>query len=254
MDILHKDRSQLKSYFLTDAVPTQDQFGELIDGMLNQRDDGVAKQAGHPLCIEAAGDRESAKATLQLYDSFADDDPAWTVGLNPRIDADDPATARRGLSVHGADGASRLFIDQASGRVGIGTLEPRAALHVAGTIIADGYGGPSMEWRPIPTFHSGWRAAEGGYAGDSIQPPGYYKDASGIVHFRGRLHGGRTASYTVILEMEEGYRPEGILYFPVATGSTLGSVMVMPQGQIRVTNGAHSNALHLDTIQYRAHH
>ena len=252
MNINHKDRSQLKAYFITDAVPTQEQFAELIDGMVNQRDDGVVKHAGDPLCIEAAGDSTSSKQTLHLYDSFADDNPAWTLSMNPRIDTGDPATARRGLSINGADGASRFFIDQASGNVGIATIEPQATLHVAGTIMADGFAGPAAEWREVELLN-GWKIATGGYAGDTYAKPAYYKDADGIVHFRGRIHSGKAASYTPILELEDGYRPEGIIYFPVVTGTGVGSVMVMPHGQIRVANGINPVALQLDSIHYRAH-
>lgn len=253
MHINRKDRNQLKTYFITDAVPTEAQFAELIDGTINQRDDGLVKQAGNPLCIEAAGDSESPKQALQLYHSFADDNPAWTISMSPRIDSDDPASAKPGLSIHDAGGASRLFVDQASGHVGIGTLEPRAELHVAGTIIADGFGGPAMEWQPVE-LSSNWKVATGGYAGDTFEPPGFYKDANQLVHFRGRLHSGATASYSPILDLPEGYRPQGILYFPVVTGSGVGSVMIMPHGQIRVANGISKVALHLDNICYRAHH
>ena len=255
MHINHKDRNQLKAYFITDAVPTEEQFAELIDGTINQRDDGLVKQAGNPLCIEAAGDSASPKRALQLYESFADGNPAWTVSMNPRIDVDDPASARRGLSIHDASGASRFFVDQGSGRVGVGTIEPQATLHVAGKIIAEDFGGPAIEWRPVVLLNN-WKVATGGYAGDTFATPGYYKDANGIVHFRGRVHSGVAASYTPLLDLPEGYRPEGILYFPVVTAGAAGtgSVMIMPHGQIRIANGVSKVALHLDSIHYRAHH
>ena len=54
-----KQRRTLKDYFKSNDIPTQAQFGELIDSLLNQRDDGLVKETDGPLCIK----RSSALGT-----------------------------------------------------------------------------------------------------------------------------------------------------------------------------------------------
>lgn len=138
MDISKRNRGDLKSFFVTNAIPTESNFADLIDGMLNQKEDGIVKPPGSPLCVEAVGDGTSQKRLLNLYESFADESPAWTLSLRPRTEPLDPLSAKSGLSISDAGGSSRLFIDRVSGNVGVGTLEPAARLHVAGALRVDG--------------------------------------------------------------------------------------------------------------------
>lgn len=135
MAITKKKRSDLKSYFVKNAIPTESQFGDLIDGTLNQADDGIFKLPDDPLSIVATGGPDSQKKTIQFFEKYAADaTPAWVVSLNPRANASDAATARPGFSVSTNAGVSRLFIDKATGNVGIGTTAPKQALHVNGAI------------------------------------------------------------------------------------------------------------------------
>ena len=124
MDVNTRNRAQLKSYFVKNSIPTESNFAELIDGMLNQKDDGVVKLPGNPLTIEAAGDSASEKKALMLYQSFGDANPAWTLSLNPRSNPQDPGTAKLGLNISDGEGNSRLFIDRNTGNIGIGTVAP----------------------------------------------------------------------------------------------------------------------------------
>lgn len=133
MDIKKADRAALKSYFVKNAIPTESNFADLIEAGLNQKEDGIAKLPGEPLSLQAEGADVSLKKVLNFYRSFAEAKPAWTLSLNPRGQLNAPASARAGLSVGDGDGNSRLFIDQATGSVGIGTVEPGGyRLHVAG--------------------------------------------------------------------------------------------------------------------------
>nr|VFK59746.1 MAG: hypothetical protein BECKUNK1418G_GA0071005_100854 [Candidatus Kentron sp. UNK]VFK68765.1 MAG: hypothetical protein BECKUNK1418H_GA0071006_10062 [Candidatus Kentron sp. UNK] len=130
MEITTKDRSALKSYFVKNSIPTEQNFEELIDGMLNLKDDGIAKPAGSPLSLEASGNTESQKKAINFYNSFSDDSPDWVLSLNPRGASGQANTAKRGFSIGDADGNSKFFIDKASGNVGIGTTNPGYMLQI----------------------------------------------------------------------------------------------------------------------------
>lgn len=134
MKIDKTGRDSLKMYFAKNAVPTAANFEELIAAALNQRDDGIAKQPGEPLSLQADGDDTSQKKLLNFYRNFNDAQPAWTLALSPRGDPRNPATGRNGLGITDCVGAPRLFIDQATGHVGVGTVTPGARLEVAGTL------------------------------------------------------------------------------------------------------------------------
>jgi len=125
MDIKSKpNRATLKSYFVKNAIPTQRNFEDLIDGLINQVDDGIAKLPGEPLSLQADISDTGLKKVVNFYKNFTDQKPAWTLSLNPRIDPNVAATAKPGWSVGDADGNSKLFIDESTGNIGIGTVTP----------------------------------------------------------------------------------------------------------------------------------
>jgi hypothetical protein len=132
MKIDKRNRTELKQYFAKNAIPTDSNFAELIDGMLNQRDDGIVKLPNDPLSIEAAGDDTSQKKAIHFYTSFGDSDPTWVLSLNPRQNPADATTARAGFGISDKAGKSCLFIDHATGNVGVGTMSPLSTLTVAG--------------------------------------------------------------------------------------------------------------------------
>jgi len=136
MEINKRNRAELKSFFVKNAIPTEGEFADLIDGTLNQKDDGIAKLPGSPLTIEASGDGASQKKAISFYKQFSDPNPSWVLSLNPRSDPDNPATAKPGFSISNAAGSSRFFIDESTGNVGIGTNNPGARLDVRGNIFA----------------------------------------------------------------------------------------------------------------------
>ncbi|MGE3510614.1 MAG: hypothetical protein AB7N65_17210 [Vicinamibacterales bacterium] len=139
MEIKKADRTALKSYFVKNAIPTESHFADLVDAGLNQKDDGIAKLPGEPLSLQAEGADNSLKKAINFYRSFADAKPAWTVSLNPRGNPAVPGTARAGWSIGDGDGNSRLFIDQGTGNIGIGTVDTGPyRLSVAGTTLFEG--------------------------------------------------------------------------------------------------------------------
>lgn len=141
MDINKKNRSDLKSYFVKNSIPTESNFGELIDGMLNQKDDGIVKLSGEPLSIESAGDLTGLQKVINFYAKFQDANPSWSLQLNPRSDPNTPSTAKAGFCVADGQSVSRLFIDKTTGNLGVGTITPQAGLTVVGAAnINDGNG------------------------------------------------------------------------------------------------------------------
>ena len=128
-----RSRTELKSYFIQNAIPTESNFAELIDGMLNKQDDGLIKIGGQPLKIEAGEDTKSSQPAIHFYNHEAEI-PDWILNLNPRTNPRDPASAKPGFNVSDGNDNSRLFIDRKNGNVGMGTTSPNEKLHVDGRI------------------------------------------------------------------------------------------------------------------------
>jgi hypothetical protein len=86
MDIDKRSRAELKSYFVKNSIPNEKNFADLIDGMLNQKEDGMVKLPGEPLSILATGDHMSLKKVINFYDDFVSTKPTWTLSLHGRAD------------------------------------------------------------------------------------------------------------------------------------------------------------------------
>src|ERR1044071_2124126 len=126
-----KNRTDLKSYFVKNAIPTEGQFADLIDSQINQSQDGVFKPDGEALSVVAApGDQ---KRVLQLYASYPAANPDWMITLNPAKNPNS-TTTQPGFGITDGTGKTRLFIDPSSNNVGIGTTTPQYALEVTGAV------------------------------------------------------------------------------------------------------------------------
>ncbi len=119
------NRTKLKSYFVTNAVPTAAQFAELIDSGLNPDEDSIKKLSAGPVALEAQGEATGPQEVLHFYKKFSDTDAAWKINLNGR-------TANAGLNISNAANQSRLFIKETDGSIGVGTSDPKAKLQIAG--------------------------------------------------------------------------------------------------------------------------
>ena len=136
MDITTKNTSELKGYFQTGAIPTEEHYAFLIDAGLNQADMGVARTTGEPLSIQAEGIPTGPQAVLQFFTHFSDAAPKWGLNMNP-------SGGTAGLNIHDVTGSSRFFIKESDGNIGLGTMNPTAELEVSGQIKMTG-GSPGV--------------------------------------------------------------------------------------------------------------
>jgi hypothetical protein len=125
-----KPRQDLKARFVRNAIPTEQDFQDLIDSPLNQSDDGVFRSSGEPLSVVATNEPQRRCVRLYWETPSGAAVPDWLISLNP------PPTAlagssQRGLGIVDGAGNTRLFLD-AAGNLGVGTNQPQAKLHVAG--------------------------------------------------------------------------------------------------------------------------
>ncbi|WP_437805285.1 hypothetical protein [Sorangium sp. So ce1078] len=150
MEINKKSRTELKAYFVKNALPTEGNFRDLIDAGLNQKDDGLVKSADQPVQIAAstAGD----KPAIHLYESFVTDTkPAWVLSLQ--------ASGKKGLGIGDGAGINRLFIEGATGNVSL-----NGALTVTGEAAITGVmsGAPNDHAKAQHTLSGGGTVTWGG--------------------------------------------------------------------------------------------
>ncbi|HEY0437508.1 MAG TPA: hypothetical protein VGC92_12780 [Phenylobacterium sp.] len=167
----HQPREVLKSYFLEGRRPTADEFGQLIDSMLNLNDEGFNKTRSDGLRITSLGD---SKSLLSFFHPNANDYFAeWSMGFGS--DRDQLAFHRPAPN-EGGDGpmpAPLLTLDartsngaRAPRRVGVNTFDPQDELHVDGVVRAGGRRGIEKicpadgRFHPLTDYLTGCQAFE----------------------------------------------------------------------------------------------
>ncbi|ONG85129.1 structural protein [Bacillus cereus] len=74
------------------------------------------------------------------------------------------------------------------------------------------YAKKQLEPRKTPKFYNQW-VDYVGYMGGAHEKFRYWKDDFGMVHMQGSAWGGMYGNQMAVLQLDEGYRPEGNLYF-----------------------------------------
>ncbi|MEN9868527.1 MAG: hypothetical protein RL748_4117 [Pseudomonadota bacterium] len=116
---MKKNRTTLKDRFKKGAIPTEADFVDLIDSMLNQEDDSISKLAGDPVKITALGVDE---ALLNFYRIENNESKlSWQIKQKPG--------GKVGLEISDS-AAGRLFIENGSGNIGINNNLPKARLDI----------------------------------------------------------------------------------------------------------------------------
>jgi hypothetical protein len=125
-----KTRTELKQFFVKNAIPTQGNFADLIDAQLNQAEDGVFKQPDQPLGVVAVvGEQRRA---LQLYSAYPAANPDWLISLNPkRIGA---VGNLPGFGVADGTGTTRLLLDTAGNLTVTGSVTAGTDVNYGGSL------------------------------------------------------------------------------------------------------------------------
>jgi hypothetical protein len=123
-DTTSQERNVLREYFRANAVPTQEQFWQFIQSTLNSAEDGISKTRSTALNIRPSA--MPGRQVIELFKRVDDGAPTWTLELQPsQNNVDYP-----GLNFARADKNTTLFLNEADGRVGMGTINPKAHLHI----------------------------------------------------------------------------------------------------------------------------
>lgn len=126
---MKKNRTTLKERFKKGAIPTEADFADLIDSMLNQAEDNISKLPNDALRVTATGVDEAVVNFYRVENN--EEKLAWQFKQKP--------DGKTGLSISDTV-APRLFIENGTGFVGVGTTTPKAKLQVLGGAIMPDFG------------------------------------------------------------------------------------------------------------------
>ncbi|MGY4829205.1 hypothetical protein ACVNIS_11550 [Sphaerotilaceae bacterium SBD11-9] len=141
-----QSRDTLRDFFGEGKLPTKDHFGDLIDSMLNMRDEGFRKSIANGFEVSTPVGHD---ALISFYRDQRPKTALWSVRYGGQRDQ---------LLFQPGNAAAQvppvLALD-AQSRVGINTAEPRHALDVAGVVACEGRTGSSPLLNPQPLLANG---------------------------------------------------------------------------------------------------
>jgi hypothetical protein len=117
-----KSRQDLRARFVRNAIPTEEDFADLIAASLNQADDSVLKLPDQPLSLVR---QTPDQPVLRFYEDPKGELAAWQWQV--QLSAGNKA----GFGLVKGDGKLSLFLDGVTGNVGIGTANPDRQLTIA---------------------------------------------------------------------------------------------------------------------------
>ncbi len=127
MDGKPLNRDSLKSFFSNGNRPDENNFGSLIDSMVNKVDDGISKNIKDGLILSPEGDESDR--LVSFYKKIQDDVPQWSIELS------DDGSQGLGISepVPDAETKIRMFFEK-GGNIGVNTTQPKTIFEVNGVL------------------------------------------------------------------------------------------------------------------------
>lgn len=133
-----RDRVTLKAFFKQGALPTEQDYADLIDAMVNQIDDGFEKSSKDGFVVRTLA--EADRTLISFYKERGSTYPSWQIAFG-----EEPGTLeiKRGEAfdtpaIEGEATTPPAFVLTRDGDVGIGESAPRHKLDVSGAIRASG--------------------------------------------------------------------------------------------------------------------
>ncbi len=138
-----KNRKQLKETFRNGRIPTEEDFADLVDSMVNTLDEGFDRTDLDGLQVSQL---MGSGRLMSFYQDLAVDSPQWFLEMgekqegrsllrlrSPRLDGDAEV-----LSMRASDALDRAGEVRSLVGVGVGTAMPRYELDVVGTVASHG--------------------------------------------------------------------------------------------------------------------
>lgn len=121
-----KNRTTLKNYFKSGSLPSEDQFEDLIDSMLNMRDEGFDKTAQEGFKVAQLPEGK----LISFFEDISVRSPIWSLKIDLK------GESRKLIFLNENDEEILTLTPQ--GKVGIKQSQPESELDVAGTIASRG--------------------------------------------------------------------------------------------------------------------
>src|SRR5215204_5404119 len=116
-----QNRNSLKTFFKKGQLPSEGNFFDLIDSMINKVDDGMSKTLDDGLKLSPIGGSDKL---ISFYKSIEEKSPAWSLNINQ---------GDQNLNFNNHVGDSILTLSNA-GKVGVNNNNPEMELDVNGSV------------------------------------------------------------------------------------------------------------------------
>jgi len=131
-----KNRQSLKNYFTNGSMPSEENFEDLIDSMLNIIDEGFNKSLDMGFEVAQLGD---SSKLISFYENISVKSPLWSIRIDPStknlIFGSSASPDTLTLSADPPDSDSDA---QSNAKIGINNSSPEFELDVEGVIAAGG--------------------------------------------------------------------------------------------------------------------